>query len=299
MAQDMSSSYRIDQHLVKAANEAPLLDKEREFELATRWRKDRDPDALSALLGAYLRLVISMASKNRHYGLAVNDLVQEGCLGLIQAADRFEPERDIRFSTYSSWWIRAAMQDFILRNWSIVRTGTTSAQKKLFFNLRRLRSLISQHTGTDSAAPITQEARAKIADRLGVKPEEVDYMESRLSAGDHSVNAPVSDDIDSEWQDYMEDTRPVPEEAIMEEFDSATRREWLSQAMQSLTERERMIIDQRRLADETVTLAVLGELLGISKERVRQIEHQALGKLRRALMKLVGDPVQSGLIPTA
>lgn len=299
MARDTLSSHRIDQRLVKAANEAPLLDKETEFELARRWRKDRDPDALDALLGAYLRLVISMAGKNRHYGLAVSDLVQEGCLGLIQAADRFEPERDIRFSTYSSWWIRAAMQDFILRNWSIVRTGTTSAQKKLFFNLRRLRSLISQHAGVDSAAPITQETRAKIADRLGVKPEEVDYMESRLSAGDHSVNAPVGDEIGSEWQDYMEDARPVPEEAIMEELDSATRRQWLSQAMQDLTDRERMIIDQRRLTDETVTLAVLGDLLGISKERVRQIEHQALGKLRRALMKLVGDPVQSGLIPTA
>lgn len=124
-------------------------------------------------------------------------------------------------------------------------------------------------------------------------------MESRLSAGDHSVNAPVGDEIGSEWQDYMEDARPVPEEAIMEELDSATRRQWLSQAMQDLTDRERMIIDQRRLTDETVTLAVLGDLLGISKERVRQIEHQALGKLRRALMKLVGDPVQSGLIPTA
>ncbi len=298
MAQNTLSSHRIDQHLVNAANEAPLLDKEREFELARRWRKDRDPDALSVLLGAYLRLVISMASKYRHYGLAVNDLVQEGCLGLIQAADRFEPERDIRFSTYSSWWIRSAMQDFVLRNWSIVRTGTTSAQKKLFFNLRRLRGLISQHSGVDSAAPITHEIRAKIAERLGVKPEEVEYMESRLSAADHSVNAPVGDENGSEWQDYMEDTRPVPEEAVMEEFDRATRLEWLSKAMQSLTERERLIIDRRRLADETVTLAVLGEVLGISKERVRQIEHQALGKLRRALMKLVGDPEQAGLIPT-
>lgn len=298
MAQNSLSSYRIDQRLVKAANEAPLLDKEREFELARRWRKDRDPEALSELLGAYLRLVISMASKYRHYGLAVSDLIQEGCIGLIQAADRFEPERDIRFSTYSSWWIRAAMQDFVLRNWSIVRTGTTSAQKKLFFNLRRLRSLISQHAGHDSAAPITQETRVTIAHRLGVKIEEVDYMESRLSAGDHSVNAPVSDETDSEWQDYLEDTRPVPEEAVMDDVDGATRRQWLSQAMQSLTEREKMIIDRRRLADETVTLAVLGEALGISKERVRQIEHQAMGKLRRALMKLVGDPQEAGLIPT-
>jgi RNA polymerase sigma-32 factor len=293
------SPQRIDQRLVKAATDARLLGKEEEFELARRWRDDRDHAALQELMSAYLRLVISMASKYRHYGLPANDLVQEGCLGLIQAADRFEPERDIRFSTYASWWIRSAIQDFVLRNWSIVRTGTTAAQKKLFFNLRRLRSLIGQDTGNDSAAPISAETRQRIATQLGVKQQEVDYMEARLSGGDHSVNAPVGDEGDSEWQDYLADERPAPEEAVMHAHDTEIRLGWLREAMETLTEREKLIIQERRLGDESVTLAVLGDQLGISKERVRQIEHQALGKLRKALMRLVGgDPHRVGLIPS-
>lgn len=190
------------------------------------------------------------------------------------------------------------MQDFVLRNWSIVRTGTTAAQKKLFFNLRRLRSLIAQHTESDSAAPITHETRLQIAQQLAVKPEEVAYMESRLAGGDHSVNAPISEDGDGEWQDYLEDTRPIPEEAVAASHDGAVQQRWLSKAMESLSERERLIIAERRLSEETVTLAVLGEKLGISKERVRQIEHQAMGKLRSTLMMLVGDPEQAGLIPS-
>ncbi len=293
------SPQRIDQRLVKAATDARLLGKEEEFDLARRWRNSRDHEALQQLMSAYLRLVISMASKYRHYGLPANDLVQEGCLGLIQAADRFEPERDIRFSTYASWWIRSAIQDYVLRNWSIVRTGTTAAQKKLFFNLRRLRSLIGQDTGNDSAAPISSETRRRIATQLGVKQQEVDYMEARLSGGDQSVNAPVGEEGDSEWQDYLADDRAVPEEAVMNAHDTEIRLGWLKEAMETLTEREKLIIQERRLGDESVTLAVLGDQLGISKERVRQIEHQALGKLRKALMRLVGgDPHRVGLIPS-
>ncbi len=293
------SPQRIDQRLVKAATDARLLGKEEEFELAHRWRDNRDHEALQQLMSAYLRLVISMASKYRHYGLPANDLVQEGCLGLIQAADRFEPERDIRFSTYASWWIRSAIQDYVLRNWSIVRTGTTAAQKKLFFNLRRLRSLIGQDTGNDSAAPISSETRRRIATQLGVKQQEVDYMEARLSGGDQSVNAPVGEEGDSEWQDYLADDRAVPEEAVMNTHDTEIRLGWLKEAMETLTEREKLIIQERRLGEESVTLAVLGDQLGISKERVRQIEHQALGKLRKALMRLVGgDPHRVGLIPS-
>ena len=293
------SPQRKDQRLVKAATDARLLGKEEEFELAHRWRDNRDHEALHQLMAAYLRLVISMASKYRHYGLPANDLVQEGCLGLIQAADRFEPERDIRFSTYASWWIRSAIQDYVLRNWSIVRTGTTAAQKKLFFNLRRLRSLIGQDTGNDSAAPISSETRQRIATQLGVKQQEVDYMEARLSGGDQSVNAPVGEEGDSEWQDYLADDRAVPEDAVMNTHDTEIRLGWLKEAMETLTEREKLIIQERRLGDESVTLAVLGDQLGISKERVRQIEHQALGKLRKALMRLVGgDPHRVGLIPS-
>jgi RNA polymerase sigma-32 factor len=290
---------RIDQRLVKAATDAPLLTKEEEFDLARRWRDQRDHRALQELMSAYLRLVISMASKYRHYGLPANDLVQEGSLGLIQAADRFEPERDIRFSTYASWWIRSSIQDYVLRNWSIVRTGTTAAQKKLFFNLRRLRSLIGQDTGNDSAAPISAETRERIAHQLGVKLQEVDYMEARLTGGDQSVNAPVGEEGDSEWQDYLSDERAIPEDAVMTAHDTQIRLGWLKQAMETLTEREKLIIQERRLGDESVTLAVLGDKLGISKERVRQIEHQALGKLRKALLRLVGgDPARVGLIPS-
>ena len=293
------NAQRIDQSVVDAASKAPLLEKEEEFDLARRWRDGNDHAALQKLMESYLRLVISMASKFRHYGLPANDLVQEGCLGLIQAADRFEPERDIRFSTYASWWIRSAMQDYILRNWSIVRTGTTAAQKKLFFNLRRLRSLIGQDTGNDSAAPISAETRSRVAEQLGVKLHEVDYMESRLSGGDQSVNAPMGDESDSEWQDFLQDERPAPDMAIMDLHDTQVRLRWLKEAMEGLSEREKLIIRERRLQEETVTLAVLGDQLGISKERVRQIEHQALGKLRKALVRLVGtDPHRAGLIPT-
>ncbi|MEN3976736.1 RNA polymerase factor sigma-32 [Emcibacter sp. SYSU 3D8] len=293
------SPQRIDQRLVKAATDARLLGKEEEFELANRWRHNHDHDALHQLMAAYLRLVISMASKYRHYGLPANDLVQEGCLGLIQAADRFEPERDIRFSTYASWWIRSAIQDYVLRNWSIVRTGTTAAQKKLFFNLRRLRSLIGQDTGNDSAAPISSETRQRIATQLGVKQQEVDYMEARLTGGDQSVNAPIGEEGDSEWQDYLADDRAVPEDTVMNAHDTEIRLGWLKEAMETLTDREKLIIKERRLGDESVTLAVLGDQLGISKERVRQIEHQALGKLRKALLRLVGgDPHRVGLIPS-
>ena len=289
----------INQSLARTAAQAPLLEKEEEFRLALQWREDRDPAALDKIMNAYLRLVISMASKYRHYGLPANDLVQEGCMGLIQAADRFEPERNIRFATYASWWIRSAIQDFILRNWSIVRTGTTAAQKKLFFNLRRLRSLIGQDTYNDSAAPISAETRDRIAKQLGVKTSEVDYMEVRLIGSDQSFNAPVGEDSKTEMHDFFQDDRPIPEEIVMQDSDSAKRKAWLGEALDTLSDREKLIINQRRLSEETVTLAVLGDQLGISKERVRQIEHKAMTKLKKSLISAVGDPVSSGLIPAA
>ncbi len=295
----VNAEQRIDQSIAQTAMKAPLLEKEHEFELAQRWRKHRDPKALEELMISYLRLVISMASKYRHYGLPANDLVQEGCIGLIQAADRFEVERNIRFSTYASWWIRSSIQDFVLRNWSIVRTGTTTSQKKLFFNLRRLRSIIGQHTQSDAAGPMSAETRRQIADQLDVKLQEVDYMEVRMGRHDQSCNAPVLEDGESEWQDYYRDERPAPEEMCMISHDSRKRSVWLKKAMESLTEREQHIIQQRRLNELTVTLAILGDELGISKERVRQIEHQAMGKLRCTLTHMVGNPEAAGLIPAS
>ena len=282
-----------DRAFIKQAMGVALLEREEEQNLAIRWRDDRDEAALHAMTQAYMRLVIAVASKFRKYGLPFADLVQEGNVGLMLAAAKFEPERDVRFSTYASWWIRSSIQDYVLRNWSIVRTGTTSAQKSLFFNLRRVRAMIAD-TGTGVMTP---ENRAKTAKLLRVKETEVDKMSERLAASDRSLNAPLSEDGAGQWQDLLEDDRAAPEEEVMLSYDSQRRTEWIGEAMQQLTEREQLIIRERKLTDDTVTLEALGNRLGISKERVRQIEHQALGKLKSALVEQVGDPEESGLIP--
>jgi RNA polymerase sigma-32 factor len=280
---------------VKQAMKVPMLEQDHERSLALRWREEHDEQALHELTRAYMRLVISMASRFRNYGLPMSDLVQEGNIGLMQAAARFEPEREVRFSTYAAWWIRSAIQDFVLRNWSIVRTGTTAAQKSLFFNLRRLRALISD-TGE---ALMTRENREIIATKLGVSDRDVEQMASRLSASDRSLNAPMSEGIDGggEWQDMLADDHSLPEEDVMERNDSARRSVWIKEALGSLNPRETIIIQERHLADEGATLESLGRKLAISKERVRQIEFQAMKKLKNALVKRVGDPRESGLIP--
>ena len=244
------------------------------------------------LITAYIRLVVAMAARFRHYGLPMSDLVQEGSVGLMQAAARFEPEREVRFSTYASWWIRSSMQDFVLRNWSIVRTGTTSAQKSLFFNLRRLRAKI----GDVNDSGISAEARGKVARALNVPENDVASMAARMSAPDRSLNAPLTEDGDGEWQDMLADGAESPEAQVMEAHDSAARTMLVSDAMRDLNERERLIIRERKLEEESVTLEALGARLGISKERVRQIEGNALEKLRRALIARVGDPVAAGYV---
>lgn len=293
MANAYSSNGPADRSYVKKAMKAPMLEAEHELELARRWREEEDEKALHELTRAYLRLVIAMASKFRHYGLPMPDLVSEGNVGLMMAAARFEPDRKVRFSTYASWWIRSSIQDFVLRNWSIVRTGTTSSQKSLFFNLRRLRARIDD-TGD---GVMTKENRAWIAEHLGVPERDVENMASRLSASDRSLNAPMAVDGDGEWQDLLPDDSPMPEQQVMEAHDSSRRKEWIANALKALNPRETHIIMQRRLCEDSVTLETLGHELGISKERVRQIEHQALGKLRRALERIVGDPDEAGLLP--
>lgn len=284
-----------DRKFVREAMKAPLLEPQHELDLARRWRESHDEAALHELITAYMRLVIAMASRFRNYGLPMSDLVQEGNVGLMQAAARFEPDRQVRFSTYASWWVRSSIQDYVLRNWSIVRTGTTAAQKSLFFNLRRLRAKIND---TDDGL-ITRENREWVAEHLGVPERDVESMVSRLSASDRSLNAPLSVDGDAQWQDLLADERATPDEEVETSHDSEQRREWIADALKALNEREMLIIRQRRLSDETVTLETLGKQLGISKERVRQIEHQALGKLRKALVSLVGDPEESGLLPNS
>jgi len=279
---------------MKQAMDAPLLERDEELDLATAWKEKGDEEALHTLTTAYMRLVISIAAKFRHYGLPFPDLVSEGNIGLMQAAARFEPEREVRFSTYATWWIRASIQDYVLRNWSIVRTGTTAAQKSLFFNLRRLRALIKD----TSSGQLTPEHRAYVAQALRVGEDDVEKMASRLAAVDRSLNAPFSEDGEGEWQDLLADENPDPETLVMEDRDQAQRAQWLGEALSRLSEREQLIIRERRLGEDSVTLEKLGERLGISKERVRQVEHQALKKLKQYLTEVVGDPEEAGLLPT-
>ncbi|MBY0569205.1 MAG: RNA polymerase factor sigma-32 [Hyphomonadaceae bacterium] len=283
---------RGSQRFMREAMRAPMLSAEHERDLAARWRDHGDERAMHELITAYIRLVVAMAARFRHYGLPMSDLVQEGNVGLMQAAARFEPEREVRFSTYASWWIRSAMQDFVLRNWSIVRTGTTSAQKSLFFNLRRLRAKI----GDVNESGISADARGKVARALNVPEHDVASMAARMSAPDRSLNAPLTEDGDGEWQDMLADGAASPEAQVMEAHDSEARATLVSDAMRDLNERERLIIRERKLEEEGVTLEALGQRLGISKERVRQIEGNALEKLRRALIARVGDPVAAGYV---
>ncbi|MCZ6720206.1 MAG: RNA polymerase factor sigma-32 [Proteobacteria bacterium] len=287
MAQiDTAETQRANRRLIKELIRAPMLSREREFALARRWRDAKDEAALHELIRSYMRLAISLAAKYRNYGLPMGDLMQEGAIGLMQAASRFDPERGFRFSTYANWWVRSAMQDYVLRNWSIVRTGTTAAQKSLFFNLRRLRAKIESR----SDGSIDEDDRASIAGALGVRLRDVEAMEARLRQGDQSLNIVVGENGEDEWQDFIADSRAGPEQIALSLKDAETRSQWLAEALTELSERERMIINERRLREEAVTLEELGKELGISKERVRQIEHKALQKLRVSMSKRVEHP---------
>ncbi|UEM20358.1 RNA polymerase factor sigma-32 [Skermanella mucosa] len=281
---DDPETQRANLTFIKASMREPLLSRDHEFELARNWREDGDEAALHDLVRAYTRLVVSTASRFRNYGLPMGDLVQEGNVGLMQAAARFEPDREVRFSTYAAWWIRSAMQDYILRNWSIVRTGTTAAQKSLFFNLRRLRAKIEDASNNGA---LTQAGRMKIATELKVEVHEVEAMEMRLSGADQSLNAPISDSSEDDWQDFLADQRPSPEDVVIGMRDSNTRSKWLAEALGELSPRERTIISQRRLRDDGATLEELGRELGVSKERVRQLEHRAMLKLKESMMRRV------------
>jgi len=291
MAGEAITSETAERRFIRRAMRAPLLASEHEQDLARRWRDAADENALHELTGAYMRLVVAMAGKFRAYGLPMADLVQEGAVGLMQAAARFEPERGVRFSTYAGWWVRAAMQDFVLRNWSIVRTGTTASGKSLFFNLRRLRARLGDMDGR-----LSPEARAKIAVELGVDEDDVEAMAARISAGDRSLNAPVAAGAEDAYQDFLPDEAPTPDVEVEARLDGLSRQSALVEALKVLNPRELAIIQARRLTDEPRTLESLGEDLGVSKERVRQVEHAALAKLRQAIIRRHGDPVEAGLI---
>ena len=292
---DTVDAQRASRRLIRESMNAPLLSRQHELDLARRWRSEKDERALHELIQSYMRLVISTASRFKNYGLPLADLVQEGVVGLMQAAARFEPERDVRFSTYAAWWIRSAMQDFILRNWSVVRTGTTAAQKSLFFNLRRLRAKIDD----GRYGHLNEAGKAYIAEELSVEVAEVEAMEMRLMGGDQSLNETIAASGEDAWQDFLADDRPSPEDNVTLNHDSRQRSRWLAASLAELSEREQTIIRERRLSEDGRTLEELGVRLGISKERVRQIEHRALQKLKAALMKRVSDPIELELFTAA
>lgn len=277
---------------VKAAMAAPYLTREEEHELAVRWRDAQDQVALHRLTSAHMRLVIALASRFRHFGLSMNDLIQEGHVGLLEAAARFEPDRNVRFSTYATWWIRASIQDYILRNWSIVRGGTSSAQKALFFNLRRLRARLNR--GVEQMPE--QEMFEEIATAVGVSRADVELMNARLSGPDTSLNAPIAetDGNSADRQDFLVCHGPLPDETVSDNIDGERKLAWLRRALGVLSERELKIVRERRLKDEGATLEALGEKLGISKERVRQIENRALEKLKTALLRQQPDQTAFG-----
>ncbi|MEM1289821.1 MAG: RNA polymerase factor sigma-32 [Pseudomonadota bacterium] len=264
---------------IRRAMSAPILTIERERELTAAWCKHGDEKALAELTEAHMRMAVSTAIKFRGYGLPLADLIQEGAIGLLEAARRFDCDREVRFCTYAGWWIRASMQDYVLRNWSIVRIGSKSAHKTIFFNLSRIRAMIDE---VDSAPSV---AREDVAKKFKVTGDDIEFMTARLGRRDMSLNATLNEDGDTERQEMIPDDRTLPDEAAEAEIDLQKRRGWLSGAMETLTDREKVIINQRFFGEERVTLSQLGVDLGLSKERVRQIEKQAIGKLRASLGK--------------
>ena len=280
---DDTDTQRANINFIKLAMHQPLLSRDVEFNLARRWQEDGDDDALHRLVKAYSRLVISISTRFRNYGLPAGDLVQEGNVGLMQAAARFDPDRRVRFSTYATWWIRSAMQDYVLRNWSIVRTGTTAAQKTLFFNFRRLRARIDKELGSQ----LSDDGRRFVATELKVGVDAVASMEMRLNSADQSLNTPIADGTDDTWQDFLADSRPNPEDVVIGIRDSLSRSRWLAEALSELGPREQIIIRKRRLHEDGATLEALGRELGVSKERVRQLEYRALRKLRDLMREKV------------
>ncbi|MGF0539848.1 RNA polymerase factor sigma-32 [Agrobacterium sp. ES01] len=279
-----------EKQLFRAAQSAPYLEREEERQLALRWKNSQDSAARDKIAHAHMRLVIAMASKFRGFGLPLSDLIQEGYIGLLEAAARFEPEREVRFSTYAGWWIRASMQDYILRNWSIVRGGTSSSQKALFFNLRRLRAKLAQGDKRLTDQAIHQE----IAVALGVSLSDVQVMDARLSANDTSLQAPVSnDDQKTERLDMLASDDILPDELVTQVIDGERWHDWLQSALHELNERECRIIRLRRLSEDGATLEELGAEFGISKERVRQIETRAMEKLKAALLAKTPERIEA------
>ena len=269
----------------------PMLERDEEFMLAKRWIEQQDSNAAEKMVTSHLRLVAKIAMGYRGYGLPIGEVISEGNVGLMQAVKKFDPDKGFRLSTYAMWWIRAAIQEYVLRSWSLVKMGTTAAQKKLFFNLRRLKGEMKAIEDGD----LTPEHVTKIATKLGVKEEEVTSMNRRMGhGGDASLNVSIGgEDGSSEWQDWLQDDTETQEEALGQDQEHNAKMELLKTAMSALNEREQDIISKRRLADKPMTLEELAIIYGVSRERIRQIEARAFEKLQEAMMN---SAKSSGLI---
>lgn len=263
-----------------------MLSRQEEYTLAKRWVEHQDKEAAARLVNSHLRLVAKIARGYRGYGLPVADLISEGNLGLMHGVNKFDPERGFRLATYAVWWIRASIQDYILRSWSIVKIGTTAGQKRLFFNLRRMKSRIN--TYADGALRL--EDVETIASELGVTEEEASSMNGRMAmGGDASLNVPIGEQRDGQWQDWLVDPEPLQDERVAEAQETARRHELLEEAMQALNERDKHILAERRLSDRPKTLDELSRVYDLSRERIRQIELAAFDKLRKAMIRLARE----------
>jgi RNA polymerase sigma-32 factor len=264
----------------------PILKPEQEYMLAKRFQEHGDSKAAEKLVTSHLRLVSKIAMGYRGYGLPVSELISEGNIGLMQGVKKFDPDRGFRLATYAMWWIRASMQEFILRSWSLVKIGTTAAQKKLFFNLRRMKNNLQAFEDGD----LNQATLTKIATDLGVSEEEVNNMNRRMAmGGDTSLNVPMREDGDGQWQDWLVDNEPLQDERVAEAQEGDMRHTMLSEALDSLNDREKHILTERRLIDEPKTLEELSQVYSVSRERVRQIEVRAFEKLQKAMMRIAGE----------
>jgi RNA polymerase sigma-32 factor len=264
----------------------PILAPDQEFMLAKRYQQYEDPAAAAQLVSSHLRLVAKIAMGYRGYGLPVSELISEGNVGLMQGVKKFDPDRGFRLATYAMWWIKASMQEFILRSWSLVKIGTTAAQKKLFFNLRRMKSNLQAFEDGD----LTPEVLAKIATDLGVSQTEVTEMNRRMAmGGDTSLNVPMREDGDGQWQDWLVDDSQLQDERVADAQEANVRHAMLSEAMDALNDREKNILTERRLIDEPKTLEELSQTYKVSRERVRQIEVRAFEKLQKAMLRIAGE----------
>jgi RNA polymerase sigma-32 factor len=284
----MKNRNRSFQSLASKAMKAEMLEPDVELKLARKWHNDGCEKSLHRLVNAYMRLAISMASKYIKYGIDTNELIQEAGIGLMKAAEKFDPERGVRFSTYATWWIKASIQDFVLRNWSLVRTGSTASQKSLFFNLKRVRSQIEREFDSSGASVDYGSLNKMVAEKMGVSLRDVEMMETRLSGGDFSLNSLQQGEEGREWIETIEDENSYGAERVEKDRDDGTVKSWIREAIETLSEREKTIVVERKLRDKPRTLDSIGGELGVSKERVRQLEAEALKKLRKHFETRIG-----------